>query len=76
MALILHRVMRMRLRAANTGFSPESALQALEQIQLHKVSIHGAPPLGGVSSMSGLQTAVLKALRIKQPQQSTQLSLL
>ena len=76
MALILHRVMRLRLRAANTGISPESALQALEQIQLHKVSIHGAPPLGGVSSMSGLQTAVLKALRIKQPQQSTQLSLL
>lgn len=76
MALILHRVMRMRLRHANTGISPESALQALEQIQLHKVSIHGAPPLGGVSSMSSLQTAVLKALRIKQPQQSTQLSLL
>lgn len=76
MALILHRVMRLRLRAANTGISPESALQTLEQIQLHKVSIHGAPPLGGVSSMSGLQTAVLKALRIKQPQQSTQLSLL
>ena len=76
MALILHRVMRLRLRAANTGISPESALQALEQIQLHKVSIDGAPPLGGVSSMSGLQTAVLKALRIKQPQQSTQLSLL
>lgn len=76
MALILHRVMRMRLRAANAGISPESALQALEQIQLHKVSIHGAPTLGGVSSMSGLQTAVLKALRIKQPQQSTQLSLL
>ena len=76
MALILHRVMRLRLRAANTGISPESALQALEQIQLHKVSIHGAPPLGGVSSMSSLQTAVLKALRIKEPQQSTQLSLL
>ena len=74
MALILHRVMRMRLRDANRGISPESALQALEQIQFHKVSIHGAPPLGGVSSM--LQTAVLKALRIKQPQHSTQLSLL
>jgi hypothetical protein len=30
MALILHRVMRMRLRAANTGVTPERALQSLE----------------------------------------------
>ncbi len=32
MALILHRVMRMRLRDANRGISPESALQALGMV--------------------------------------------
>ena len=52
MALILHRVMRMRLRAANTGLTPEWTLQSLKRIQHQRVSINGAPPLAGVSSMT------------------------
>jgi transposase len=76
MALILHRVMRMRLRAANTGVSPERALQSLKRIQHHRVSINGAPPLCGVSSMTTEQNAVLAALKVKQPSQFKQLSLL
>ena len=78
MGLILHRVMRMRLKAdkASAAISPESALRALEQIQQHRVSINGAAPLHGVSTPDQLQAAVLKALRIKQPQKSAQLSLL
>ncbi len=43
-ALILHRVTRMRLRAANTGVTPERALQSLKRIQHHRVSVNGAPP--------------------------------
>ena len=76
MALILHRVMRMRLRAANTGVTPERALQSLKRIQHHRVSINGAPPLCGVSSMTAEQHNVLTALKVKQPSQFTQLSLL
>ena len=76
MALILHRVMRMRLRAANTGITPERALQALKRIQHHRVSINGAAPLSGVSSMTPEQNAVLAALQVKQPSQFKQLSLL
>ena len=76
MALILHRVMRMRLRAANTGVTPERALQSLKRIQHHRVSINGAPPLCGVSSMTTEQNEVLTALRVKQPSQFNQLSLL
>ena len=76
MALILHRVMRMRLRAANTGVTPERALQSLKRIQHHRVSINGAPPLCGVSCMTTEQNAVLTALKIKQPRQFTQHSLL
>ena len=78
MGLILHRVMRMRLKAdkASAAISPESALRALEQIQQHSVSINGAAPLHGVSTQDQLEAAVLKALRIKQPQKSAQLSLL
>ena len=76
MALILHRVMRMRLRQANTGVTPERALQSLKRIQHHRVSINGASPLCGVSSMTTEQNAVLTALKVKQPSQFTQLSLL
>ena len=76
MALILHRVMRMRLRAANTGVSPERALQSLKRIQHHRVSINGAPPLCGVSSMTTEQHDVLTALKVRQPSQFKQLSLL
>jgi transposase len=76
MALILHRVMRMRLRAANTGVTPERALQSLQRIQHHRVCINGAPPLCGVSSMTTEQHNVLTALKVKQPSQFKQLSLL
>lgn len=76
MALILHRVMRMRLRAVNTGLTPERALQSLRAIQHHRVSINGAPPLSGVSSMTAEHSEMLKALKVKTPSQSLQLSLL
>jgi transposase len=76
MALILHRVMRMRLRAANTGLTPERALQSLRRIQHHRVSINGAPPLAGVSSITAEHSDMLKALKVKTPSQSQQLSLL
>jgi transposase len=76
MALILHRVMRMRLRAANTGITPERALAALKRIQHHQVSINGAPSLCGVSSMTDEHNAMLEVLKVKKPKQSEQLSLL
>ena len=76
MALILHRVMRMRLRESKTGLTPERALQSLKRIQHHRVSIHGAPPLSGVSSMTTEHSEMFKALKVKIPSQSQQLSLL
>ena len=76
MALILHRVMRMRLKAANAGITPERALQSLRRIQHHRVSINGAAPLSGVSSMTTEQNQVLSALKVKIPSKTQQLSLL
>ena len=75
-ALVLHRVMRMRLRAANTGIRPERALQSLKHIQHHRVSLGGAEPLSGVSSMTDEDSQMLKALKVKQPTTNLQLSLL
>jgi transposase len=76
MALILHRVMRMRLRACNTGVTPERALQTLKRIQHHRVSINGAEPLSGVSSITDEDSKVFKALKVKLPSQTQQMSLL
>ena len=76
MALILHRVMRMRLRAGNTGVTPERALQTLKRIQHHRVSINGAQPLSGVSSITQEDNQVFKALKVKLPSQTHQMSLL
>ena len=76
MALILHRVMRMRLRAGDTGVTPERALQTLKRIQHHRVSINGAEPLSGVSSITEEDSKVFKALKVKLPSQTQQMSLL
>lgn len=76
MALILHRVMRMRLRAGNTGVTPERALQTLKRIQHHRVSINGAEPLSGVSSITEEDSKVFNALKVKLPSQTQQMSLL
>ena len=76
MALILHRVMRMRLRAGNTGVTPERALQTLKRVQHHRVSINGALPLSGVSSITQEDSQVFKALKVKLPIQTQQMSLL
>lgn len=76
LALILYRVMRQRLRLSGSDLSPESALADLRRIQRHSVSINNAAPIQGISSIAQRQTDVLAALKIKKPQQDTQLSLL
>ena len=76
MALILHRVMRMRLRAGNTGITPERALQTLKRIQHHRVSINGAEPLTGVSSLTDEDNKVFQALKVKLPSHAQSLTLL
>ena len=42
MALILPRVMRRRLQAADAGDTPERALAQLQRIQRHRVRLSGA----------------------------------
>ena len=76
MALILYRVMRTRLRAGETALSPERALANLRRIQHHRVTLNGAQPVTGISSISKEQTAILSALTIKKPTLNIQLTLL
>jgi transposase len=76
MALILHRVMRQRLKLAKSELSPEQALAQLRRIQRHSVSINRAAPMTGVSTINNQQTSVLAALKIKKPAADAQMPLL
>jgi len=76
MALILHRIMRSRLRAADTGVSPERALEQLHRIQHHRIRLGAAEPVTGVSSINIDQSELLSALRVKKPVAGQQLTLL
>jgi len=76
MALIVYRVMRQRLKLANSDLSPEKALAQLRRIQRHSVSINQTMPISGISIINTQQAGVLAALNLKKPTQDTQISLL
>lgn len=76
LALVLHRVMRMRLHACAPGVSPEKALERLRRIQYHRVRLNESEPLAGISSIDAAQSALMRALQVRQPAASKQLSLL
>ena len=76
MALILHRVMRMRLKASDTAMSPERALETLRRIQYHHIQLDAAKPVSGVSTLKDDQSEILRALNVKKPAIPQQLALL
>ncbi len=75
MALILHRVMRMRLKAGNSPHSPERALEQLRRIQHHHATLNGHHT-EGLSAMTGEQLELFKVLGVKKPTATGQLSVL
>jgi transposase len=75
-ALILHRVVRMRLKAADAHVSPERALASLRRIQYHRIQLDAASPISGVSTIHDEQSEILRALNVKKPAVPQQLALL
>ena len=76
-ALILYRVMRQRLSAADSDLSPERALEQLQRIQHHQIRINqAAQSINGISRLSETHDRVFAALNLKKPAQPQQLSLL
>ena len=76
-ALILYRVMRQRLKAADSDLSPERALEQLQRLQQHQIRINpSAQPITGISRLSETHDRVFAALNLKKPAQPQQLSLL
>jgi transposase len=76
-ALILYRVMRQRLKAADSNLSPERALEQLQRLQQHQIRINpSAQPITGISRLSETHDRVFAALNLKKPPQPQQFSLL
>jgi len=77
MALILYRVMRQRLTAAETGLSPERALDQLRRIQHHQIRLNQSDkPITGISKLADIHNQVFAALNLKKRPQPQQLPLL
>jgi transposase len=73
-ALILHRVLRQRLKASGAGTSPERALEQLKSIQYHRVEI-GGHQHSGITTLATEQQALLASLNAPKPPKVEQLSL-
>ena len=74
MALILYRIMRTRLKMANTGLSPERALAQLKAVHRHQVKVNDKP-VSGVSTLTKEQTDLLGTLTLTKPTKKEKLSL-
>lgn len=66
LALLLHRVMRQRLKQNQATQSPASALRLLEQIQHHQVTVEGKA-FQGITRHTPEQRELFDLLRIEQP---------
>lgn len=74
-ALVMYRVMRQRLKAADTGVSPERALSQLRRVQHHQIELDNKP-LSGISTINEEQNNLLASLKVSKPTEKRQLSLL
>ena len=68
LALVLYRVLRMRLKAKGSAFSVERALEALKTVQWHQVQINGESHTG--VSLAPEQRELFKELEVTPPRQS------
>lgn len=66
-ALVLHRVMRMRLRAAGHAASPERALELLRQLQRHRVHLPDDQTVTGLSTITAEQAQLFSSLKLPKP---------
>ena len=66
LALVLHQVMRMRLRAAGVAASPETVLETLAEIQRHRIFV-GKRMREGNTTQTPAQKNFFDALKVRKP---------
>jgi len=76
LALILYRVLRMRLKASNNPLSPERALDVCRSIQLHQVTLHGQHTHTGLTTLNKEQLELFDDIKLPKPSDSSLDSLL
>jgi len=67
LALVLYRVMRMRLKARDNTCSPERALEIARRIQFHQVTLHRRQSATGLSTLTPEQKELFDALNLPIP---------
>ena len=67
LALVLHRVMRMQLKDANSSYSSERALEIARRIQFHQVTLGGNTAASGLSDIDPVQRRIFEALKLELP---------
>ena len=66
LALLLHRVLRRRLKRSGSSFSVEQALRSVGSIQLHQVTVDNRS-LRGLTTMTPKQMTLFEQLAISRP---------
>ena len=70
MALVLYRVMRMRLKAAKRSESPSTLLEQLKRIHQQTVETSGGQTLTGLTEITPAQRSLFAALDLTPPSPS------
>ena len=67
LALVLYRVLRMRLRAHGGRYSPERALEIARRIQMHQVTLNQRHSAAGLTTLSDQQRELFDAVDLPVP---------
>jgi transposase, IS4 family len=67
LALVLYRLLRMRLKARDSQLSPERALEIARRIQFHPITLHQSQSASGLSAMTPQQKALFETVTLPEP---------
>lgn len=67
LALVLYRVLRMRLKDRRSAYSPERALEIARRIQFHQVTLHQRRTASGLTALSPEQRELFDIVRLPVP---------
>jgi hypothetical protein len=71
LALVLYRVLRMRLKARDNHLSPERALQIVRRIQFHQITLHQRQSASGLSAITPEQKELFDTIKLPEPSART-----
>ncbi|MBU6993594.1 MAG: IS1634 family transposase [Ferrovum myxofaciens] len=67
LALVLYRVLRMRLKAKNSPYSPNRMLEVVRRIQHHQVTLHRKQSAKGLTTLTPEQKDLFDTVNLPKP---------